>query len=214
MDAPDCALERRLRERGFRRIAGVDEAGRGPLAGPVVAAAALFVDETTASAFDARDSKSLTESQRERLYDALIASPIRWSVAVVEPGVIDRINILQASLKAMSDALYELTPDAALVDGNRSPAGHFPSGFHPEVVTVVKGDAKVWSIAAASVIAKVTRDRLMLRYDAEYPEYGFARHKGYPSLEHLRAIAAHGVCPIHRRTFRGVRERVENSDEH
>jgi ribonuclease HII len=212
MNAPTCAFERRLRERGFNRIAGVDEAGRGPLAGPVVAAALLFPDDTTASAFDVRDSKSLSEAQRNRLYDAIAASPIRWCVALAESPVIDRINILQASLKAMSDALYNLSPDAALVDGNRSPVAYFADGFHPEVVTVVRGDTKVWSIAAASVIAKVTRDRLMLRYDAEYPEYGFARHKGYPSAEHLRAIAKYGVCPIHRRTFRGVRERCESPD--
>lgn len=202
MNAPDTTFERCLLERGFRRIAGVDEAGRGPLAGPVVAVAVLFPGEAVAREFDVRDSKALTKTQRERLYEALISAPIAWQAATAEPERIDTLNILNASLKAMGEALCPLNPDAALVDGNRSPL--FPEGFRTEVVTVVRGDARSWTIAAASILAKVTRDRLMLHYDAEYPQYGFARHKGYPSPEHRRALARYGACPIHRRTFRGV----------
>jgi len=213
METPTCALERHLRQRRFSRIVGVDEAGRGPLAGPVVAAAVLFPDERTAQAFGVRDSKSMTPAQRNRLYEALTSSPLSWSVALVEAPEIDRLNILQASLVAMSDALYRLSPDVALIDGSHSPEAYFPVGFEPLLIMVAKGDTMIWSIAAASVIAKVTRDRIMLQYDAEYPEYGFARHKGYPSPEHRRALAQYGPCPIHRRSFRGVREYCEHTDE-
>lgn len=202
MNTPDLTLERYLLERGFRRIAGVDEAGRGPLAGPVVAAAILFPGEAIARHLTVRDSKTLTETQREHLYETLISTPVEWKVATVGPDLIDKMNILHASLKAMGEALFALKPDAALVDGNRPPL--FPEDFQPEVITVVRGDATSWSIAAASLLAKVTRDRLMRHYDAEYPLYGFARHKGYPSPEHRRALARYGPCPIHRRTFRGV----------
>lgn len=193
---------------GYRVVAGVDEAGRGPLAGPVVAAAVVFPDaDAAASDPMLTDSKKLTPRQRERLYDHVVATALSYGVARVDPEEIDRINILQASLAAMARAAAQLTPlpDCVLVDGNQSPARHFPDP-KPHVAPLVKGDGRCLSIAAASVVAKVTRDRLMVEYDAEFPEYGFAGHKGYPSQAHRDAVAEHGPCPIHRRSFRGVKE--------
>ncbi|MAF10596.1 ribonuclease HII [Candidatus Poribacteria bacterium] len=196
---------------GYRVVAGVDEAGRGPLAGPVVAAAVVFADaEAAASEPLLNDSKKLSPRQRERVYAHVIAAALSYGVARVDPDEIDRINILQASLAAMARAAATLDPlpNCVLVDGNHSPARHFPDP-RPHIEPIVKGDGRCLSIAAASVIAKVTRDRLMVEYDAEYPEYGFAGHKGYPAQSHRDAIAEHGPCPIHRRSFRGVREHCE-----
>ncbi|MDA1192438.1 MAG: ribonuclease HII [Candidatus Poribacteria bacterium] len=211
-DAPTFAYEQRLIARGYARVAGVDEAGRGPLAGPVVAAAVVFQDEDAARLIpDLTDSKKMTERQRETC-DALIRRvAIAYAVARIDADEIDRINILQASLKAMATAAASLTLslDALLIDGNRSPEAHFPRGFDPFVETLVKGDALSLSVAAASVLAKVARDRLMIEYAAEYPEYGFAGHKGYPSQQHRDAVARFGPCPIHRKTFRGVREHTD-----
>ena len=177
---------------------GVDEAGRGPLAGPVVAAAAVLAPDVSIPFLD--DSKKLTEEQREAAFAAIEAHPgIDTAVAVVDAGVIDDINILQATLKAMTQAVDGLASpaDAALVDGNRLP----PALRVKHAAAVVKGDAKSAAIAAASIVAKVTRDRLMAEAAAEWPAYGFDKHKGYPTAAHVAAIAKHGPCPIHRLTF-------------
>jgi ribonuclease HII len=196
-------FERALRAQGCRFVAGVDEAGRGPLAGPVVAAAVIFPSEWCENGFDKRlrelnDSKQLTEPQREEFFAILIALPeVRYTVSLVDAAMIDQINILQATHRAMNDALARLLPqpDHVLVDGNPVKSMTYPN------TAIVQGDGKSYSIAAASVIAKVTRDRLMLDFHQQFPAYGFATHKGYGTPEHLTAIAAHGPCPIHRRSF-------------
>lgn len=196
-------FERALAGAGLTRIAGVDEAGRGPLAGPVVAAAAMLPAEWLADGLPKEleglnDSKQLTEAQRERYFDYLTGcAAVRHTIATVESAVIDAINILQATHRAMRTALAQMQPPPqhVLVDGQ--PVGTL--GF-PETA-IVKGDARSYSIAAASVLAKVTRDRLMLEYDRRWPVYGFAGHKGYGTAQHLAAIAQHGPCPIHRRSF-------------
>jgi ribonuclease HII len=196
-------FERQLRAQGCRLVAGVDEAGRGPLAGPVVAAAVIFPSEWCESGFDKRlrglnDSKQLTELQREEFFAILISLPeVRYTVSVVDAAMIDHINILQATHRAMNDALARLLPqpDHVLVDGNPVKSMMYPN------TAIVQGDGRSYSIAAASVIAKVTRDRLMHDFHQQFPAYGFAAHKGYGTPEHLTAIAAHGPCPIHRRSF-------------
>jgi ribonuclease HII len=207
-NAPTYAEELRCAAMGYGFIAGVDEAGRGPLAGPVVAAAVVFADAAAASSHPLlTDSKQLTPRRREQVYEHVVKTALCYGVARVEADEIDRINILQASLAAMARATAQLDPqpDCVLVDGNHSPARHFPQP-PPYIEALVKGDGRSLSIAAASVIAKVTRDRLMVEYDEQYPAYGFAGHKGYPAQTHRAAIAEHGPCPIHRRSFRGVRE--------
>lgn len=185
-------------DKGFTRVVGVDEAGRGPLAGPVVAAACFVPTHVTIEGV--HDSKKLNEAQREALYAQLVAHPeIEYAVHVNSAQRIDEINILQASLESMvlaAQALPQGPPDFVFVDGNRMP----PTLTIP-AETVVKGDSKVYSIAAASIIAKVTRDRLMLEYDAQFPVYGLKQHKGYPTQAHMAAIAKHGPCAIHRMTF-------------
>lgn len=193
-------FERRARARGFLAVAGVDEAGRGPLAGPVVSAAVILPESV--SVVGITDSKKLTEARREGLFHDIERHALGVAVGIVEPDEIDRINILQAALQSMALAVNRLerAADYLLVDGNRS----IPHDLPQE--PVVGGDGKSISIAAASIIAKVTRDRLMLAYDAQYPAYGFARHKGYGTAAHRDAIRREGPCPIHRRTFKGVRE--------
>jgi ribonuclease HII len=198
-----CGLEHEklLRARGFSLIAGIDEAGRGPMAGPVVAAAAILPEKFRHKVL--RDSKALTHLQRERLYEELTTSQhIAWAVAVVDHEEIDRINILRASHEAMRRAVGALNspPDHVLIDG--LPVREFPI---PQTA-LVKGDAISLSIAAASVIAKVTRDRLMLDFDVTFPQYGFAQHKGYCTEMHLTRLREHGPCPIHRRTFEPVQQ--------
>jgi ribonuclease HII len=196
-------FERELWAQGLRLVAGVDEAGRGPLAGPVVAAAVILPSGWAESGFDARlekldDSKQLTERQREEFFAPLTTHPeIRFAIARVDADTIDRINILQATHQAMNAALAQLSPspEHALVDGLRVKSLRWPQ------TPLVKGDAKSYSIAAASVLAKVTRDRFMLDYDRQFPLYGFAEHKGYGTPAHLAAIAAHGPCAIHRKSF-------------
>jgi len=200
-------LERALLARGCRRVAGTDEAGRGPLAGPVVAAAVMFPAEWLAQGLPApleelNDSKQLRESAREAFYEALTQDPrVSWAIEIVPPGVIDDINILQASLRGMAAACARLgvAPDHVLVDGNKV------FGHSPPQTAVVKGDARSQSVAAASVLAKVARDRLMVAHDAEFPGYGFAIHKGYPTPAHLAALERLGPCPIHRRSFAPLR---------
>ena len=187
--------ERDLRSRGFRLIAGVDEAGRGPLAGPVVAAAVVLPPGLRLKGLD--DSKKLTPVVRDRLHEEILTGAVAFSESVVSEKDIDRINIYQASLKAMQEAVTKLhpAPDYVLVDAVQIPEIPVPQ------LPLVKGDGLSASIAAASVLAKVTRDRLMDSYDREYPQYGFARHKGYGTREHVEAICKYGPCPIHRVSF-------------
>ncbi len=198
-----CSLahEDALRARGLRFIAGVDEAGRGPLAGPVVAAAVILPPGYTHPILN--DSKKLTHRKRDLLFAELTAdSAIVWSFAVVDAGEIDRINILRATHEGMRRAVAGLTtqPEHVLIDG--LPVRPFPV----EQTALVGGDGLSFSIAAASVIAKVTRDRLMLELDVQFPNYGFAKHKGYGTAAHLAALKAHGPCPFHRRSFLPVRQ--------
>lgn len=180
-------------------VAGVDEAGRGPLAGPVTAAAVMLDPERPIAGL--ADSKRLTAARREALETEIQASALAWAVASASPEEIDALNILQASLLAMRRAVVGLgrVPDLALVDGNRCPMLECP------VQAIVGGDGKVASIAAASILAKVARDREMVRLDALFPGYGLAMHKGYPTAEHLAALRAMGPCAIHRRSCRPVR---------
>jgi len=188
--------------RGFRTIAGVDEAGRGPLAGPVVAAAVILPAGLILP--DVNDSKKLTAAMREELFELITREAISVGVGIGDHDLIDRINILQATLSAMSDAVNSLTPrpDFLLIDG----ISNVPLNIQQR--TVKQGDSLSLSIAAASIIAKVTRDRMMNEYDALYPGYGFASHKGYGAASHLAAIAALGPSPIHRKSFSGVKEHL------
>jgi ribonuclease HII len=194
-------FERVLWQQNLTRVAGVDEAGRGPLAGPVVAAAAILSSRWADVGLPAEltglnDSKQLTEAQREKFFAFITGcGEITFAIAQADAAVIDEINILQATHRAMNDALARLNPEHALVDGRPVKTMRVPQ------TAIVKGDARSYSIAAASVLAKVTRDRLMLGYHAQFPEYGFAEHKGYGTAKHLAAIEKHGACPIHRRSF-------------
>ncbi len=192
-------FERAMQNDGFRRIAGIDEAGRGPLAGPVSASAVILPDGFGHDLLN--DSKKLTEKRREALYEELTGSDdVVWALAYADAEEIDSVNILQATHAAMARAARSLSPapDFCLIDG--LPVAGFPIASQG----IVKGDGKSLSIAAASIIAKVSRDRLMLEYAARYPEYGFERHKGYGTKLHLEALHAHGPCPIHRRSFAPV----------
>jgi ribonuclease HII len=188
---------------GIPRVAGVDEAGRGPLAGPVVAAAAILPARWAETGLPnelsgLNDSKQLTETQREKFFEFITAcGEIEFAVAEISAAVIDEINILQATHRAMNDALAKLNPlpAHALVDGRPVKTLRVPQ------TAIVKGDARSFSIAAASVLAKVTRDRAMLKFHEQFPEYDFAAHKGYGTAKHLAAIEKFGACPIHRKTF-------------
>lgn len=190
---------------GFSSVAGIDEAGRGPLAGPVVAAAVILPRDLQIPGIN--DSKKLTAATRESLYERICAEAVSIGVGVSDNSAVDSINILQATLRAMEEAVRNLRipADYLLIDGISATA--LPLSQR----TIKKGDSLSISIAAASIIAKVTRDRLMLEYDQLYPGYGFAGHKGYGSASHLAAIATLGPSPIHRLTFRGVREHVQPS---
>ena len=193
---PTLDHENLLRTAGYRIVAGIDEAGRGPLAGPVCVAAVVLPDDFTHAVLN--DSKQLSEVKRERLYEEITADPrIRWHCVSVEPDEIDRINILQATWEGMRRAALGLqpVPDAVLIDGK--PVKRYP--LHQ--VALVKGDSLSYSIAAASIIAKVTRDRLMVAMARQFPAYGFEIHKGYPTPRHLAALKQHGPCPHHRRSF-------------
>ena len=179
----------------FPILCGIDEAGRGPLAGPVCAAACILPEGLVIEGLN--DSKKLSEKRREALYEQITTQAVAWAVCLMDEAVIDEINILQATFRAMRGAVAKLglQPDLCLVDGNRDPGLGLPTR------TVVKGDASCASVAAASILAKVTRDRLMCAYDAQYPGYGFAVHKGYGTKAHYAAIQQLGLCPIHRRSF-------------
>ena len=184
-------------------VAGVDEAGRGPLAGPVVAGAVIL--DPRKSIDGLQDSKRLTAARREVLYEKIREKAMAWAVASADVGEIDRINILQATMLAMQRAVAALLPAAeyALIDGNRCPVLACPAE------AIVKGDSRVPAISAASIMAKVTRDREMLSLDLQYPGYGLARHKGYPSKAHIEALETLGVTPIHRRSYAPVRRVME-----
>ena len=188
--------ERMRWEQGCECIAGVDEAGRGPLAGPVVAAAVIMPREMIIRGVD--DSKRLSPAIREELAGLILRNAVAVGLGIVNHDVIDVINILQATMRAMENAVANLavTPNHLLIDGPRYNSSAIP------YTAIVDGDAKCFSIAAASIIAKVTRDRMMIEYDLQYPGYGFARHKGYGTREHLAAIRKYGPCNIHRRSFR------------
>jgi ribonuclease HII len=194
-------FERVLWRQNVARVAGVDEAGRGPLAGPVVAAAAILPSRWAETGLPAglaglNDSKQLTAAQREKYFEFLTTcAEIEFAVAAVDAGVVDEINILQATHRAMNDALAQLSPEHTLVDGRPVRTMRVPQ------TAIVKGDARSYSIAAASVLAKVTRDRMMREFHTQFPEYSFDEHKGYGTAKHLAAIEKYGACPIHRKSF-------------
>lgn len=198
------AFEKMALRQGYRAVAGIDEAGRGPLAGPVVAAAVILPEGAIIPGVD--DSKKLTAAKREELLEHILQQAAAVGVGIADHMLIDRVNILQATLSAMGDAVSRLsiTPDYLLIDGISKIHINIPQR------TIKKGDSASLSIAAASIIAKVTRDRLMVQYDSRYPGYGFAQHKGYGCAAHMAAIAQLGPCEIHRKTFRGVREHVRS----
>ena len=187
-------------KKGYSRVAGVDEAGRGPLAGPVVSAAVMLPASFAVTGIT--DSKKLSPKKRWQFYEKIYRDADAIGIGIIDPIEIDRINILQASLLSMAMAVENLNPQPGmlLIDGT------FPIATHLPQQSIPKGDALSISIAAASIIAKVTRDRLMQRYDQDYPQFGFSRHKGYPTRAHKEAIRKFGYCPIHRRSFKGVRE--------
>ncbi len=191
----DYSFEEKYYERGYTRICGIDEAGRGPLAGPVVAACVVFERGTVIEGLD--DSKKLSEKKRDALYDEIISKAVDYSITLSTEKEIDEINILQATFKAMRLAVSSLKtkPDMALVDGDKLP------GLEIDSEAIVKGDSKSMSIAAASILAKVTRDRIMLEIDKVYPQYGFAKHKGYPTKVHYQMIKEYGITDIHRLSF-------------
>jgi ribonuclease HII len=197
-------FENEARKQGYSKIAGIDEAGRGPLAGPVVAAATILPEEFCLPHLD--DSKRLSPKRREQLFDAIYEQAVSVGIGIVDPAEIDRINILQATLLSMHMAVDNLRPgaDYLLVDGI------FPIRSRLPQQVIKQGDRHCTSIAAASIIAKVTRDRLMRLYDEEFPEYCFGKNKGYGTEEHRAAIRTFGYCWIHRKTFRGVKEHVNS----
>ncbi len=192
---PNFEFEKKHYDEGYTAVCGCDEAGRGPLCGPVVAAAVILPLDIEIDGLD--DSKKLTEKKREALYDIIIEKAIAYGIAECTAEEIDEYNILNASMIAMNRAvnMLSVTADFALIDGNCS------RGFNIPTETVVKGDSKSYSIAAASILAKVTRDRGCIELDKQYPMYGIAKHKGYPTKDHMNAVREHGVAPIYRRTF-------------
>lgn len=188
-----------LRDEGFALVCGVDEAGRGPLAGPVCAAAVILPPQVDLPGLN--DSKKLSEKKREALFEPIQQAALAWGIGLASEAEIDEYNILQATFLAMRRAVEQLKaqsglqPDLVLVDGNRDPGLELPTR------TVVKGDGTSAAIAAASILAKVTRDRLLLELDRQYPQYGFAKHKGYPTKDHYAALDQYGISPVHRRSF-------------
>ena len=202
---PSFAEEKMLRAQGYRLIAGIDEVGRGPLAGPVIAAAVILpLEERPSWLSRVRDSKQLTPSQRESIFDRMLESGIAFGVGVVSHEVIDERGIAPATRLAMRYAIEKLStrPDYLLIDYMRLPGVRIPQKG------VADGDSLCISIAAASVVAKVTRDRMMVELDSQFPGYGLAQHKGYGTPEHLEALQKLGPCPIHRKTFMPVRDHL------
>lgn len=192
---PDYSLEHELHEKGYSLVCGVDEAGRGPLCGPVFAAACILPEGLYIEGLN--DSKKLTEKKREALFEVIKEKAIAYAIAEATPAEIDEINILNASMLAMRRAVEALSvpADFALIDGNCS------RGFNIPTETVVKGDSKSYSIAAASILAKVTRDRGCIELDKQYPKYKIAKHKGYPTKDHMEAVRKYGAAPIYRKSF-------------
>lgn len=211
------AFEAECYARGFKSVAGIDEVGRGPLAGPVIAAAVVLPRGFVHA--EIKDSKLLSAKQRDRLAPVIRQHAESWGLGIVEVDEIDRINILQASLLAMVKALGALKaqPDCLLIDGNHAIPTKLFQGSRwwsiasPYQQTIVKGDQLCLSIAAASIVAKVARDEMMVGYDKEFPHYGFAGHKGYGSAAHLAALRRHGPSPIHRKSFAPVRDLIERT---
>ena len=193
---PSFEYENAARLAGAKLVCGVDEAGRGPLAGPVCAAAVILPEDCIIEGLD--DSKKLSAAKREKLYDEIVEKAVAYGVAFGSLEEIESVNILEATFLAMNRAIAKLDPkpDYALIDGNR-----VPKGITVPCETVIKGDSKSYSVAAASILAKVTRDRLMLEYDKQYPQYGFAKHMGYGTAVHIDAILKYGACEIHRPSF-------------
>ena len=189
-------IEKELYQKGFEKICGIDEAGRGPLAGPVVIAGVIMPKDSMIEGVN--DSKKVSEKKREKLYDLIIEEAISYSVAIVGHDVIDEINILNATKQGLTQVVDELDikPDLIIVDA----LTHINTRGIP-YQSIIKGDAKCYNIAAASIIAKVTRDRIMRQWDEIYPQYGFINHKGYGTAKHIQAIKEYGLCPIHRRSF-------------
>lgn len=192
--------ENKYWDKGIEFVCGADEAGRGPLAGPVYAAAVIFEKGTVIEGLD--DSKKLTEKKREYYFDIIKEKALAYSIASVDSETIDKMNILQATYLAFRTAIegLKIKPQIALIDGNR--IGELPCDYE----LIVKGDAKSQSIAAASILAKVSRDRYMMEMDAKYPEYNFKKHKAYGTKEHYEALAKYGASPIHRKSFRLFKE--------
>lgn len=189
-------FENKLHNEGIQYIAGIDEAGRGPLAGPVVIGCVIMPQNSFIEYVN--DSKKVSETKREMLYEKIINEAIAWSTGIVWQDEIDEINILNATKKALTMAIDNLKvkPDKIVVDAlDKIETRGIP------YISVIKGDAKIYSISAASIIAKVTRDRIMREYDEIYPEYGFSRHKGYGTAKHIQAIKEYGICPLHRKSF-------------
>ena len=189
-------IEKDLNLKGFNKICGIDEAGRGPLAGPVVVSAVVMPNDSMIEGVN--DSKKVSEKKREKLYDEITNNAIAWGVAIIDQKEIDDINILNATKKGLTEAIMQLSekPDIILVDAL---TGIDTLGIPYQ--SIIKGDAKSYSIAAASIIAKVTRDRIMRQWDEIYPEYGFEKHKGYGTKAHIEVIKNNGICPIHRKSF-------------
>lgn len=189
-------IEKDLYQKGFQKICGIDEAGRGPLAGPVVVAGVIMPQDSMIEGVN--DSKKVSEKKREKLYDLILDEAINYSIAIIGQDVIDEINILNATKQGVKQVVEELEvkPDLILVDA----LTHIDTNQIP-YDSIIKGDAKCYNIAAASIIAKVTRDRLMRQWDEIYPQFGFAQHKGYGTAKHIANIKEYGLCPIHRRSF-------------
>lgn len=189
-------MEQELYQKGFKNICGIDEAGRGPLAGPVVVAGVIMPQDSIIEGVN--DSKKVSEKKREKLYDLIIEEAISYSVAIIGQDVIDDINILNATKQGVTEVVdgLDVKPDLILVDA----LTHINTKGIP-YDSIIKGDAKCYSIAAASILAKVTRDRIMRQWDEIYPQYGFVAHKGYGTAKHIAAIKEYGLCPIHRKTF-------------
>ena len=189
-------FETNLYKTGIKYIAGIDEAGRGPLAGPVVVGIAIMKPESFIEGIN--DSKKISEKKREMLYDKITEEAVDWAVGIIDQNEIDKINILNATKKALHMAIDNLKvkPDRILVDALE----HIDTCGIP-YTSIIKGDAKIYSISAASIIAKVTRDRIMQEYDEIYPQYGFTNHKGYGTAKHIQAIKQYGPCPLHRKAF-------------
>ncbi len=193
---PDFSIEINARNNGYTAVCGVDEAGRGPLAGPVYAAAVILPENCIIEGLN--DSKKLTESKREKLFDVIIENAVSYCIASASVDEIERFNILEATFIAMNRAVegLDIKADYALIDGNR-----VPRDISVPCETVVSGDAKSFSIAAASVLAKVSRDRYIIELDEKYPQYNFKKHKGYGTKEHVDALHKYGPCEIHRPSF-------------